>query len=82
MEEEIIIPDAIDFAYGNLESDSPEDIAKGLIEFAKLHVQAALKAAKKKTKKKIQFLNYEDELYKDEILNNTIIKSYPLKNIK
>ena len=81
MEEEIIIPDAIDFTY-SLESDNPEDIAKGLIEFAKLHVQAALKAAKKKTKKKIQFLNYEDELYKDEILNNTIIKSYPLKNIK
>jgi hypothetical protein len=55
------------------------DILKG---WATLHVEAALKAAKKKTYKKVNMRHYEDELYKDEILTNTIIKSYPLNNIK
>lgn len=52
------------------------------IEFAKLHVEEALKAAMKKTYKKVNMRHYEDELYKDEILTNTIIKAYPLNNIK
>jgi hypothetical protein len=55
---------------------------KRMQDFAKLHVEAALKAAKKKTYKKVNMMHYEDELYKDEILTNTIIKSYPLNNIK
>jgi hypothetical protein len=55
---------------------------KRMQDFAKLHVEAALKAAKKKTYKKVNMRHYEDELYKDEILTNTIIKSYPLNNIK
>lgn len=66
-----VIPNAIDFAYGNLESDSPEDIAIGLIEFARLHVKAALKAASESS----------DDITTQECVND-ILNSYPLENIK
>ena len=47
------------------------------IEFAKLHVEAALHTAHKKSMKKLSLKNYEDELYKSEILTRVIIDSYP-----
>jgi hypothetical protein len=64
---------------GTYSNDTPVEY---IIEFAKLHVQEALKEAKRKTNKKVDMRNYEDELYKDEILTRTIIKAYPLSNIK
>jgi len=44
-------------------------------EFAKLHVEAALKAASGK-------LPYDDRLNQDMMLKKSILNSYPLTNIK
>jgi len=57
--------------------DAQDNTQKALIEFAKLHVEAALKEASKKAEAK----NGPGEwsyLYVDE---NSIINSYPLTNI-
>ena len=61
---------------------SVENAIKLMNLYGKLHVEAALKAAMKKTYKKVNMRHYEDELYKDEILTKTIIKAYPLNNVK
>jgi hypothetical protein len=50
-------------------------IQDAMIEFAKMHVEAALKEASKKSKaKEGQITDYK--------LTNSILKSYPLDNIK
>lgn len=46
-----------------------------MIEFAKMHVEAALKSASKKSK------NKEGQIT-DHKLTNSILNSYPLSNIK
>ncbi len=51
------------------------DIKTAMIEFAKLHVEAALKAANKKAKRKEgQVADYK--------LSDSILNSYPLDKIK
>ncbi len=75
------IPTAEEFLRKNIdyvlsENDCKEDVENAMIEFAKLHVEAALKAASENVKTKITNRNasYVD---KDSILN-----SYPLEKIK
>ena len=50
-------------------------IEQAMIEFAKLHVEQALKEASKKSK------NKEGQIT-DHKLTNSILNSYPLSNIK
>lgn len=50
-------------------------IQDAMVEFAKLHVEAALKEASKKSK------NKEGQII-DHILTNSILNSYSLDNIK
>ena len=54
------------------------DIKIAMIEFAKLHVEAALKEAEKETVKHISKTILELNMYN----KNSILKSYPLENIK
>ena len=55
-----------------------KDIKKAMIEFAKLHVEAALKKASENAEQKwIKFTEDDYEIDKDSILN-----AYPLENIK
>ena len=61
-------------------AQSEKDIQKAMIEFAKLHVEAALKAASEgQIKKDIYMMTEHGESmnWKESILN-----SYPLENIK
>jgi hypothetical protein len=48
------------------------------IEFAKLHVEAALKAAEEKTKTECN----NSKGFRDFVNSNSIIEAYPLDNIK
>ena len=50
-------------------------VSKKLIEFAKLHVEAALKAASNQ-----QFRAEDEEEYLE--IRNSILNAYPLSNIK
>jgi FMN-dependent NADH-azoreductase len=59
----------------DLFSDDVPHLVKLMIEFAKLHVEAALEESKKKAEE-IMSHSWEKE-YEDSILN-----SYPLTNIK
>ena len=52
-----------------------EDAVETMIEFAKLHVKAALKEAS-------EHLPYDDKLNQDMIVKQSILNSYPLTNIK
>ena len=54
-------------------------ITEMMIEFAKLHVEAALKAASKNADVKLVSGVMDDYRVIDE---DTILKSYPLENIK
>ena len=51
---------------------------KAMIEFAKLHVEAALKEAEKETVKHISKTILELNMYN----KNSILNAYPLTNIK
>ena len=54
------------------------DIKKAMIEFAKLHVEAALKEASENAETKwVKYTDHDYEIDKDSILN-----AYPLENIK
>jgi hypothetical protein len=56
--------------------------ANAMIEFAKLHVEAALKEASKKAQIKYEYSGNVGE-YCDEFVDvNSILNSYPLENIK
>ena len=55
-----------------LENDCKEDVENAMIEFAKLHVEAALKAAKE----------VGNDFEGNETMNESILNSYPLSNIK
>jgi hypothetical protein len=52
-------------------------IKKAMIEFAKLHVEQALKEASKKAKMRLE--EYRDDWYIDE---KSILNAYSLENIK
>jgi hypothetical protein len=70
------IPTAEDFfAEHCVEMDST--VAKQMIEFAKLHVEAALKEASERYEYDEIHISDNPEFLKDSILN-----SYPLENIK
>lgn len=59
-------------------------IEQNMIEFAKLHVEAALKAASENATNEDDWIfNGEDEIYvKGEIDKYSILNAYPLDNIK
>lgn len=61
-----------------------EDVQpKDLIEFAKLHVEAALKQASEKAKIKYEYSGNTGSEYYDEFVDPiSILNSYPLTNIK
>lgn len=50
-------------------------VVEQMIEFAKLHVQAALESAAEK-------LPYDDRLNQDMLVKQSILNAYPLDNIK
>lgn len=64
--------------------DSISSVEEAMIEFAKYHVQEALKAASEEVKLKNVKVKHEliGDVYIKEIDKNSILKSYPLKNIK
>ena len=59
-------------------------MAFDLIEFAKLHVEAALKAASKKVtcKEEIQYDEQDNAVLIAKIDKDSILNAYPLTNIK
>jgi hypothetical protein len=76
------IPTAEEFFRKNIdyvlsENDCKEDVENAMIEFAKLHVEAALKAAGENAHTKDVPYTEDTEVDKGSILN-----SYPLENIK
>jgi len=59
------------------------DITHAMIEFAKLHVEAALKEAVEKAKIKYEYSGNTGSEYCDEYVDhNSILNAYPLTNIK
>ena len=74
---------ALNFEIGNTKRISIEDAKEAMIEFAKLHVEAALKEASEK-------INLTDEVcealqnhwFKEYIDKDSILNSYPLDKIK
>ena len=75
------IPTAEEFLRKNidyvLEKDCKEDVENAMIEFAKLHVEAALKAASENANTKDVPFTDDVEVDEDSILN-----SYSTDNIK
>ena len=57
---------------------SKHDALEAMIEFAKLHVEAALKEAEKETIKYVSKTIIELNMYN----KNSILNAYPLENIK
>jgi|688.fasta_scaffold1209212_1 hypothetical protein len=54
-----------------------------MIEFAKLHVQAALKAASEKAQAGLETAHFAEGSYGVPVVNqSTILDSYPLDNIR
>jgi hypothetical protein len=73
------IPTARQF-YDNHISD---DCVVMMIEFAKMHVQEALKEASEKAKIKYEYSGNTGSEYCDEYVDhNSILNAYPLTNIK
>jgi hypothetical protein len=77
------IPTAEEFLRKNIdyvlsENDCKEDVENAMIEFAKLHVEAALKAAV--INGELTHIKYTENDYC--IDEKSIINSYPLENIK
>jgi hypothetical protein len=61
-----------------LENDCKEDVKTAMIEFAKLHVESALKNASEKST-----VIRDEEFYTISHVNkNSILNAYPLTNIK
>ena len=61
-----------------LENDCKEDVKTAMIEFAKLHVEYALKNASEKST-----VIRDEEFYTISHVNkNSILNAYPLTNIK
>ena len=66
------------FELGNTGKIDIEDSKEAIIEFAKLHVEAALKEAEKETIKYVSKTIIELNMYN----KNSILNAYPLENIK
>ena len=77
-----IIPTAEEFLRKNidyvLEKDCKEDVENAMIEFAKLHVEAALKVKGRA----MQEMSNEDSSFSIDELNAFTKNCYPLSNIK
>ena len=69
------LPTAEEFMYQNDILNPSKKITETMIEFAKLHVEAALKSAAEK-------LPYDDRLNQDIIVKQSILNAYPLEKIK
>ena len=80
-----IIPTAEEFLRKNIdyvfEKDCKEDVENAMIEFAKLHVESALKEAAYNLDSEYCYA-YSSERNKHDELYDSILKSYPLENIK
>jgi len=63
-----------------LEKDCKEDVEQAMIEFAKLHVEAALKEASENAK--IIDVGIDYSIIKWVADKDSILNSYPLENIK
>ena len=78
------IPTAVEFLHNYPGEPDDDTIFKAMVEFAKLHVEAALKAASEK----VQLSDLLHEFIEDSweggpfIDNDTILNAYPLDNIK
>lgn len=69
--------------YHGFEADSSSrDIISLMVEFAKLHVEAALKEASEKVSLTDFAYEFLQEGAADAIDKETILNSYPLENIK
>lgn len=78
------IPTAENFLIINDDKDfrlsmSGRYVSEMMIEFAKLHVEAALKAASENGQAKY---DYTFEMYISDVDKDSILNSYPLTNIK
>jgi len=74
------IPTALEFF---IKQKTYTNIEQFMIEFAKLHVQAALKEASEKAKIKYEYSGNTGSEYCDEYVDhNSILNAYPLTNIK
>ena len=78
------IPTAEEFLEDNLSNPTKGwSEKKRLIEFAKLHVEAALKAASENAETEEECGNpYDPEDYYYVVDRDSILNSYPLENIK
>lgn len=72
------IPTAEEFLRGK--PFSIESIYNNMIEFAKLHVQAALKAADDNADVKVIDVDMTGSIW--DVDSDTILNAYPLENIK
>ena len=76
------IPTADEFLEKNIDYDLPQDcyndVERAMIEFAKLHVQAALKRASEKAHLKELSIHLSD----GSVDKDSILTSYPPENIK
>ena len=60
-----------------------DDVQKAMIEFAKLHVKAALKTASEKAETREDVAIFTEGTFNTQIVDrNSILNSYPLENIK
>lgn len=71
------IPTAEEFMLENLQSMDQTEVEHAMIEFAKLHVQAALETASNEATTK--FIAFTDD---EEVDKYSILTAYPLDNIK
>lgn len=73
------IPSAVEFLHSFEEDEEDDDtIFKAMIEFAKLHVQAALKAALES----IPCLGSSSDIPTYEEVKEEVLNAYPLNQIK
>jgi hypothetical protein len=78
-----MIPTAEKFFMKFKHTYGPDNHHKALIEFAKLHVEAALKEASEKAKIKYEYSGNTGSEYCDEYVDcNSILNAYPESNIK
>jgi hypothetical protein len=78
------IPTAEEYCNGHLGFEQyPTDTPYFMIEFAKLHVEAALKAASEKATIKYEYEgNTGSEYYSEYVNSSSILNAYHLDNIK
>lgn len=69
----------LDERQGTMWTEDNEEICKAFIEFAKLHVEAALKEA---SETKIPGYHGDGVYNRGEADKDSILNSYPLENIK